>query len=727
MRLVLLFCATLLLISLSKSIADDVGITKARIIQISDSSYLIEADISQSLLWTIKAPIFPDRFQVSGLEYINQSGWIIARAIATTSGNPLQWKDEILLPWSRNGVDLVVQWLDGSLHKAIFMRTIDGIHIPLEALMPRTISNYEVVKDNFVLGLKHIPFKLAHIILVLALIAIFPAVKTIRLISWFALGQACSMIMVELGLPGFDLLFVDMLGLLLVFLLSLSKKKDGHSRSFGLLCFGFALIHGLSFAHEIQSIDLGWLQRIKALFAFNLGIDAGQFILALTGLAFVRFLKLSGSRQRLIPYLTGSLAITGILILLTGHSKNLSNDILGMGNKSNTTPYSLPISQNQTSSSAQRGASKLTTPIMNYITIEPFEIRQEILVNARMAIKLLGINDSGMGSIPIQSLDAVKNGILSTLEGALSLSVDGSIIEPVLTRVDFVTLGIGGVLVRQEPQVESLDKGIIGVTLVYETRDLANDLYQQWTILPEYVEAVESTIVDPFGGSIKTISKMDNQLEWKRRLSGYRVPVVEAVVLEKPKLPLVSIAMFLLSAVLLGIAGKVNINRRLIVLSGVLGLVFYPFLRFPTVLPFIEQWKPSVERTSEIIDQLLTNVYRSFDVRNENDVYDRLATSVTGDQLVNIYLENRQSLELENRGGARANMDDLDILNIFGIQKAADGGFVADVQWTVGGSVSHFGHTHYRQNQYRALVTFNVVEEYWMIRNIETIDERRIL
>jgi hypothetical protein len=92
--------------------------------------------------------------------------------------------------------------------------------------------------------------------------------------------------------------------------------------------------------------------------------------------------------------------------------------------------------------------------------------------------------------------------------------------------------------------------------------------------------------------------------------------------------------------------------------------VLYPFVSFPVDLPWVSQWKPSAERTSVILDGLLTNVYRAFDVRDENRVYDRLAMSVTGDQLTQIYLQNRQSLELENRGGARANVDEVDILAI---------------------------------------------------------------
>jgi len=164
-------------------------------------------------------------------------------------------------------------------------------------------------------------------------------------------------------------------------------------------------------------------------------------------------------------------------------------------------------------------------------------------------------------------------------------------------------------------------------------------------------------------------------------------------------------------------------------LLGILGLGFaaYPFLRFPVDVPWVAQWKPSTERTSVILDGLLTNVYRAFDVRDESRVYDRLATSVTGDQLTQIYLENRRALELENRGGAQANVDEVDLLPVDGVTASEDGGFIADAVWTVSGSVSHFGHTHYRRNRNHALVTFVRDGDAWKIRGIELIEEKRIL
>ncbi len=121
------------------------------------------------------------------------------------------------------------------------------------------------------------------------------------------------------------------------------------------------------------------------------------------------------------------------------------------------------------------------------------------------------------------------------------------------------------------------------------------------------------------------------------------------------------------------------------------------------------------------------NVFRSFDIRDESEIYDRLSVSVIGDQLSQIYLESRRLLELENRGGARARIDEVEILDINSIETTKEGGLKINTTWKVSGSVNHYGHTHYRQNVSNAIIHISSVESVWKIRNIEIIDEQRIL
>ncbi len=723
--------AAAILLPSSMALADDVGITKARLIQKSEKSYVIEADVTQALVWAIKAPIFPDRFQVSDLAYVNQSGWIVVQATATTAGEPLSPRDEVLLPWMRNGAALTVQWLDGSVNQGLFLRTLEGIHVPVGLLMPATQSLGEVCREHFTIGLKHFTFKWIHLLFAGVLIVLRPARLVLTGLLCFTFGQALSLILVDVGLPGFDLLFADILATILVFLIALTAVREQKIDHYLALIFLFGLIHGLSYAQELATLNLPLDRKLPALFMFNIAIDVCQYaavgLLLLLGKAFGTKI---GWKKR-ISYAAGILSIAILIALFQEHLVPGKTDVLNFSGSRIATQFSLPVAQkNQTGGQRPRGARRLTNPVMSYLSVEPYEVRQEILIQARAAVQFLGVDDEGKGSIPVQSLEPVKAGILNTVRNANPIFIDGEKIKPILARADFVTLGPAGVIVRAEPVQESLNNGIIGLTLVYETPEMADEIKIDWRLFSENVQKIEATTTDPFGGATMILSLDENVLQWKSRLAGYRVPVIAKISVEKQKLPVISILLFcvVFATLILSIRRKKMLLGRPVLLGVVgLGLALYPFVGFPVDLPFVSKWKPSTERTSSILDGLFTNVYRAFDVRDENQVYDRLAMSVMGDQLTQIYLQNRQSLELENRGGARANVDEVNILAINSVTSSADDGFVADAVWTVSGSVSHFGHTHYRRNRNHALVTFVIDDGSWKIKDIEVIEEKRLL
>jgi len=51
-----LFSILILLFGATIGFADDVGITKARLIQETEKSYVLEADVTQVLVWAINSP-----------------------------------------------------------------------------------------------------------------------------------------------------------------------------------------------------------------------------------------------------------------------------------------------------------------------------------------------------------------------------------------------------------------------------------------------------------------------------------------------------------------------------------------------------------------------------------------------------------------------------------------------------------------------------------------------
>ena len=143
-------------------------------------------------------------------------------------------------------------------------------------------------------------------------------------------------------------------------------------------------------------------------------------------------------------------------------------------------------------------------------------------------------------------------------------------------------------------------------------------------------------------------------------------------------------------------------------------------------LPQSVATSPDREASKRILARLLPNVYRAFEFPTESAAYDRLALSVTGDTLTEIYLEHRRAVTMEERGGARARVEAVEVIDVASVEPGSRGGFVADAVWTVGGTVTHFGHRHFRQNRYDARVAVVPVDGHWKIRSIEVSDEERL-
>jgi len=111
--------------------------------------------------------------------------------------------------------------------------------------------------------------------------------------------------------------------------------------------------------------------------------------------------------------------------------------------------------------------------------------------------------------------------------------------------------------------------------------------------------------------------------------------------------------------------------------------------------------------------------------RDEGLIFDRLAVSVTGETLTEVYLEQRRTLELEERGGAQARVEAVEILDASEIERQ-EPGFRVRATWTAAGMVTHFGHRHFRQNRYDARLIIVPVQQTWKIRSVEILEQDRL-
>jgi len=131
------------------------------------------------------------------------------------------------------------------------------------------------------------------------------------------------------------------------------------------------------------------------------------------------------------------------------------------------------------------------------------------------------------------------------------------------------------------------------------------------------------------------------------------------------------------------------------------------------------------ERLTQLVGDILHNVYRAFDYRGEEVIYDVLEKSVSGELLTDIYLETQKGLELANQGGARVKVKTTEIASAELLTRDGNRLSIAS-NWNVSGSVGHWGHVHQRTNGYRANLEISEIDGVWKLTGLEILEEQRL-
>ncbi len=654
---------------------------------------------------------------------------MVVRYRFSSGSRPLQAGDELLLYWQRSGIIITAFWLDGSSKKVFLDRELAGFRIPVNILRETEVNREMLLHKSATDALAHLKqYWLVMLLLTAACAARTPMRQMLKLIFSFAGGHAISLMATDVGVPGlFPSIVPPLISLAALLLIAAQVKVNISSGRFWPVLMALGLIHGLGYGGPTfeGSVSLTKIDLVTSRFFYNLIIDMGLILgsIALFGMKhLLKDWKPFRWIRRALVYAGGGLAFALTLMFLPGIFEPASLD-----NTSQFANLSGNVSLKSKTSNPSRPV-EMDDPMMGFITITPFEIRCEWLIRARDFAPITAVDESGAEVLLIENQESFKQDMINRMASETHISADGSELQAGKIRADFVSVGSYGVTTRNHPIPEPLAHAVIGITLAYAVEEAPSEVSVNLSGIPETVSTLPITFSDPWGSTQHSLSSGNTMALWQRRLAGFRRPVIQAVRIEPGSWPLVSMGLLLIALI-------VAIRRRhghhahpgdtVLVTLLATALVFYPFVRVDAP-DFISNNIPSEEASSEALHQLLTNIYSAFDYQTEEAVYDQLAISAMGDQLTGIYLEHQSAMELEDRGGARASVDRVDILEIREITTGSEGVMI-DASWIVSGSVSHFGHLHYRKNFYNANVFLKTQEGTWKISGMEVLDKERIL
>jgi hypothetical protein len=355
------------------------------------------------------------------------------------------------------------------------------------------------------------------------------------------------------------------------------------------------------------------------------------------------------------------------------------------------------------------------SPIQAFLYVEAFEVRQEIVCRPRDLAPWL---DLELGDVIRADEQAnLKQRIAAFLADRNPVAIDGKPAERKVDRVHFIRRSLRTTSVIDPPEDLDATSATLGVIFYVPVSGLPQEVTMRWELWTPRIQQLPTAATDEAGGLPFTLTPDDPVLRWQNFLkkpSSHALMTIEPPRSRRLSLP----APTILCAVL---ALFLRRRRRAAVAVLVLGA-----LLLPVWVPLPGGARPALaqEQAGAVLSGLLHNTYRAFDRREEGVVYDRLARSIAGDLLSKVYLQTRRSMEVENQGGARVKVKQVELVEF--TTATAERGFASECTWNVSGSVGHWGHIHQRTNQFRAALRVEPRDGTWKITELELLDEKRL-
>ena len=369
--------------------------------------------------------------------------------------------------------------------------------------------------------------------------------------------------------------------------------------------------------------------------------------------------------------------------------------------------------------------------LMSFLYVEPNEVRHEVLARIRDLEEWMDLGLGSRDNIEPEEWDGLMARVGAFLLTKNPVVIDGSPVEPTLTRTNFVTVGLRGIQVIEEPRRLDVSTAILGVILSYRTDGMPEEVTVDWELFTDQIQRVPATAIDPAGPFMSYADPDDRIIAWQNHLIDYRPPTVEAVPLgpgHRLRLPLAALVLLLLSVAAGGLAVKPRLVTRKAwtgaAAAGLFGAVLLSSSAvYEVANPFVGP--PDNDAAAKIVGQLAGNLHNALQLREEGKLHDAMALNIAPEKLDEVVPEVRRALAIEIQGGGTARVDSVDEVVVKDIESLDGGGFRALSEWRANASAGHWGHLHQRRMRFSALMEMQPVESAWKLTGLTVVDVRQ--
>jgi len=523
--------------------------------------------------------------------------------------------------------------------------------LPEGTAAPDVLKN---VQRAILAGATHAAFSWLHFLFLVVLALIGGPRRTVALVTAFALGQITGVLfadfVVGIGAAAAQITFA--VGIVII-ARQLLEPDENRGRLWAPIAL-VGLAHGLGLTallgSDLGDGEIGIVTGILAV----LGMDAVHLVAGIALTAVLATLVPRGESSRIRRSMAYGIGATGVALAIGLAMQG------GMAQTDASASLIQMPADSPTNASSATGGSRRVAPsapnasIQSFLSVEPFEVRHEVMLRLAGLADELDLDRGGTQEIETQQ--ALADRLVEMVFDNTSILIDGEKADGLFRRADFMTVDLTGALPRPNPVTETVIDAYMGIIVTYPTTGMPRRVGLEWLDLPSGIEAIPATVIDPENVTSSVLSAQERDLEWVYALTEDPIPTFEAVPVEPVELPIpwLTLPLLLIAAILLlkGLGSErawsfVAAARVTLALALVVG----PLVETAVALPGSSGRTPSERQARRILAGLLPNIYRALEFRSEELIYDRLAISVTGETLSEVYLEQRRALEMEERGG----------------------------------------------------------------------------
>lgn len=371
----------------------------------------------------------------------------------------------------------------------------------------------------------------------------------------------------------------------------------------------------------------------------------------------------------------------------------------------------------------------------SFLYVEPYEVRHEVLLRLEDLAPYLRFKPKNPQDLSASEREFLKQAVGDFLRTRNPVRVNGTVVEAQLDRVEFLHFGRQGLQKAGDSEPLYPASALVGAILVYLTEAPAETVDLQWELFGPGLERRPVTLYFGKESFEFDATRRDPVFRWSAEEALGLAPEVEppAPALaadDEHNLP--AIRFQTAAAAVAFLAAAWFARRKHPVLAGTGLAAAVAAMLFPQAIGLIGQPEARTEaftrpQVQTRLEALLHNVYRAYALHGEEAGYDRLAMSLEGSLLEEVYLRQRRAVMARNQGlGGEGRVSRIEVLGDgLATRKLGPSSFEVTGQWVAHGTVSHWGHSHDRHNLYAARMVLSIAGDgTWKITAMDLLEGR---